>query len=136
MGQTVTLQVPDELLQRSQRGAVAARKLLEEFVLERLAEAVAPLTDDLPSPLQAELQALEQLDDETLWQIVRGQLPLVPQRVYSRLLTKQSQGILTAQEQATLHALGDEARFLTLKSAHAALVLKWRGHCLPAPATP
>ena len=136
MARSVTLQVPDELFQCSQRGASAARKLLEEFLLERLSEAVSPLADDLPSPLQAALQALEQLDDETLGQIARGQLPPARQRVYSRLLAQQSQGALTDQEQAALRILGDEARLLTLKAAHAAMVLKWRGHCLPTPAAP
>jgi hypothetical protein len=52
MAQTVTLQLSDETLQRYQRGATAARKLLEEFLIERLIEAVPPLADDLPSPLK------------------------------------------------------------------------------------
>jgi hypothetical protein len=49
------------------------------------------------------------------------------------MLTKQSQGIITAQEKNTLQALGDEARLLTLKKAHASLVLRWRGHHIPTP---
>ena len=32
------------------------------------------------------------------------------------------------QEKNTLQTLGDEARLLTLKKAHASLVLRWRGH--------
>jgi hypothetical protein len=47
------------------------------------------------------------------------------------LLTKQSQGTITAQEKNTLQALGDGARLLTLKKAHASLVLRWRGHRIP-----
>jgi hypothetical protein len=87
----------------------------------------------MPSPLREELKALEQLDDEALWQMVQGQLSPARQRLYSRLLTKNSQGTITAQEKKTLQALGDEARLLTLKKAHASLVLRWRGHRVPTP---
>ena len=64
MAQSVTLHLPEETLQRYQRGATAARKLLEVFLVERLLETVPPLADDLPSPLREELQALEHLDDD------------------------------------------------------------------------
>jgi hypothetical protein len=133
MAQSVTLLLPEETLQRYRRGATAARKLLEEFLVERLLETVPPLADDLSSPLREELQALEHLDDDALWQVARSQLPPARQRLYSRLLARQSQGIMTAQEQETLHSLGEQARLLTLKAAHAYMVLKWRGHRIPLP---
>jgi hypothetical protein len=133
MAHAVTLLLPEETLQRYRRGATAARKLLEEFLVERLLETVPPLADDLSSPLREELQALERLDDDALWQVTRSQLPPARQRLYSRLLARQSQGIITAQEQKTLHSLGEQARLLTLKAAHAYMVLKWRGHRIPSP---
>src|SRR5438132_2533801 len=118
MPQTVTLQLQDEMLQRCQRGAMAAHKLLEEFLVDRLMEILPPVADEVPSPLRAELSALEHLDDAALWQMAQGQLSTAHQRLYSRLLTKNSQGTITAQEKNTLQALGDEARLLTLKKAH------------------
>jgi hypothetical protein len=133
MAQPVTLHLSDETLQRYQRGASAARKRLEEFLVERLLEAVPPLTDNLPSPLQEELKTLEHLDDNALWQVAHGQLPPARQRLYSHLLAKQSQGIITVQEKETLQSLGEQARLLTLKAAHAYMVLKWRGHRIPSP---
>ena len=133
MAQTVTLHLPDETLQRYQQGASAARKGLEVFLIERLLEAVPPLAADLPSPLCEALRHLEELDDDALWKVVRSQLPPARQRLYSRLLTKQSQGTITAREQATLHTLGEEGRLLTLQKAHAAMLLRWRGHSLPSP---
>lgn len=132
MAQTVTLQLPDETLQRYRRGATAARKLLEEFLIERLVEAVPPLADDLPSPVHDELKAPEQLDDDALWQVARNRLSPAHQRQYSRLLAKNSQGTITAQEKETLRTLGEQARLLTLKTAHAYLLLKWRGHRVPS----
>ena len=133
MAQTVTLQLPDETLQRYRRGATAARKLLEEFLIERLIEAVPPLADDLPSPLHEELKALEQFDDDALWQVARSQLSPARQCQYSRLLAKNSQGTITAREKEILHVLGEQARLLTLKTAHAYMLLKWRGHRVPSP---
>jgi len=133
MAQTITLHLPDETLQRYQQGASAARKQLEEFLVERLLEAAPPLAADLPSPLSEELRLLEHLDDDALWRVVRSQLPPARQRLYSRLLTKQSRGTITTREQVTLRTLGEEGRLLTLKKAHAAMLLRWRGHNLPAP---
>lgn len=133
MAQSVTLHLPDETLQRYKRGATAARKLLEEFLVERLMEAAPLLADDLPSPLHEALKTLENLDDDALWQVTRTQLPPNRQRLYSRLLTKNSQGTITDQEKETLHTLGEQARLLALKAAHACMVLKWRGHHIPSP---
>lgn len=133
MTQSVTLQLPDEALQRYQRGATVARKVLEEFLAERLVEAVPPLADDLPSPLHEELEVLENLDDEALWKIAQSQLSPTHQRLYSRLLAKNSQGVITADEKEKLRTLGEEARRLTLKKAHAYMLLKWRGHHIPSP---
>ena len=105
-------------------GATAARKLLEEFLIERLIEAVPPLADDLPSPLQEELKALEQFDDDALWQVARSQLPPARQRQHSRLLAKNSQGTITAREKEILHTLNEQTRLLTLKTAHTYMLLK------------
>lgn len=132
MAQMVTLQLPDETLQRYQRGATAARKLLEEFLVERLIEAVPPLANDLPSLLHKELEALGQLDNDALLQVARSKLSPVLQRQYSRLLTKNSQGTITAREKEILHSLGEQARLLTLKTAHAYMLLRWRGHRVPS----
>lgn len=133
MPQPITLQLPGETLQRYRRGAAIARKALEEFLAERLAEAVLPLADDLPSPLHEELKVLEDLDDGALWQVAQSQLPPARQRLYSRLLRKNSRGTITAHEKEKLHVLGEEARRLTLKKAHAYMLLKWRGHDVPSP---
>lgn len=133
MAQTITLQLPGETLQRYRRGATIARKSLEEFLMERLVEAVPPLADDLPSPLHEELEVLESLDDKALWKVAQSQLPPAHQRLYSRLLHKNSQGTTTAREKEKLHALGEEARRLTLKKAHAYMLLKWRGHHILSP---
>lgn len=131
--QTITLDLPDEPFVRYRQGATAAHKRLEEFLIERLVEAVPPLADDLPSPVHEELKALEQCNDDTLWQVARSRFTPPLQRQYNRLLSKNSQGTISEREKEVLHNLGEQARLLTLKTAHAYLLLKWRGHRIPSP---
>ena len=64
--------------------------------------------------------------------MAQSQLPPDRQRLYTRLLEKNSQGTLTPREKDMLDALGEEARRLTLKKAHAYMLLKWRGHAIPS----
>ena len=132
MSRTVELQLPDETLQRYERGAAAARKELAAFMAERLEEVAPPSTEDLPAPLAHELDAMEELEDETLWKIAQTQLSSQRQRRYERLLSKQNRQALTPSEEKELQELGEEARRLTLKRAHAYLLLKWRGHEVPS----
>ncbi len=131
MLQTVTIHLPEETTQRYQRGATAAKKPLEEFLVGRLTEAAPPLADDLPSPLREELEAIERLDNDALRQIANSKLPPARQRLYTRLLSKNSAGTITPREKQTLQAIGEEARRLTLKKAHAFMLLKWRGQSIP-----
>ena len=133
MPESVTVQLPQEALQRFRRGAGAAGKPLEEFLADRLMDAVPPLPEDIPPSLRGELDALEQSDEATLREIAESRLPAGRQRLYSRLLTRNSAGTITAGERRKLEALGEEARQLTLKKAHAYLLLKWRGHAIPSP---
>jgi hypothetical protein len=132
MSESVTVQLPPEAVQRFRRGAGAAGKPLEDFLADRLMEVAPPLPEDLPPPVQAELQALEQLDEEALRQVANSRLPAHRQRQYSRLLAKNAAGTITAQERETLSARGEEVRRLTLKKAQAYLLLKWRGCAIPS----
>ena len=76
---------------------------------------------------------MEDRDDAALWEITRSTLPPARQRLYDRLLRKNAESTLGPREQETLRAIGEEARRLTLKKAHAWLVLKWRDHPVQAP---
>ncbi len=133
MPQTLTLQLPDETIQRYQQSASAAHKRLEDFIVERLIETTPLRNSQLSTATETELKALETFHDEALWAVARSRLAPKQQRLYNRLLTKNVQGNITEVEKAQLKTLGDEARLLTLKKAHAYLLLKWRGHTLPSP---
>ena len=133
MSQTVVLNLPDEIAKRYGRGAAVARRRLDEFVVERLVEAAPLLAEETPSPFGEDLVTLEQLDDGELWEVTRLKLVPEKQRVYSRLLRKNSQEAITPQEEARLRALGEEARLIALRKAHAFMLLRWRGHRIPSP---
>ena len=77
------------------------------------------LSEDIPAPLCGELDTLEQLDEAALRQVAESRLPIGHQRLYSRLLAKNAVGTITVGERQELAALGNEARQLTLKKAHA-----------------
>jgi len=132
MGKTISLELPDTTLERYRHGAAAAGKALEVFLVDRLEEVAPPATDDLPASVREELAALEALDDDALFEVARTELPEDQQRLYRDLMERNGQGTATSEETETLHALGEEARRLTLRKSHAYLLLKWRGHPLPS----
>lgn len=132
MAESVTVQLPDEVLHRCRRGAGAAGKPLEEFLADRLMDAVPPLPVNISPALHQELDSLEQLDETALREVAESRLSPGQQREYSRLLTKNSAGSITPGERRKLETLGEEARRLTLTKAHAYLLLKWRGLKIPS----
>jgi hypothetical protein len=75
MSQAVTLTMPDDVADRYRRGATAARKPLEQFLLERLGESVPPLIDQLPPSLRDELLQMEHMDNTALREIAGVVLP-------------------------------------------------------------
>jgi hypothetical protein len=74
MTESVTVPLPREALQRLRRGAGAAGKSLEQFLADRLMEAIPPLPDNVPGPLRDELDAMEQMDDDTLWGVAESKI--------------------------------------------------------------
>ena len=132
MGKTISLELPEETLERYRQGAVAAHKMLEAFLVDRLEEAVPPVAGELPSPLREELTVLETLDDDDLQKVANSDLLPDQQRQYDDLLSKNGRGTITPRETETLRTLGEEARQLTLKKSHAYMLLKWRGCPVPS----
>lgn len=136
MSQTIVLRLPDDIAQRYQRGAEVAQKKLDEFVVERLKDAAPLLAEDAPLPLREEMEALENLDDQGLWKVTRARLNHSKQRRYSQLLLKNSEGTIGQEELQEMRLLGEEARLMTLRKAHAFMLLRWRGHKVSLPDEP
>ena len=132
MSQSITLDLADETLQRYQRGAAAAQKSTAEFIADRLTESAPLSAEHLSLAEQNALALMDLLDSDHLRQIAQSQLSNRHQDLYDELLEKNEAGTITQDEIATLQALGDEARRLTLKKAHAYMLLKWRGEEIPS----
>ena len=118
--ETVTLQLPEAIYR-------AAR---------RVAEATHQPLDDVPADQAADLAALALLDDGALWRVARGELESARQAELHDLLNRQSAGELDAASSGRLQELLDAYGRLTVRKAHAYLLLARRGYRVPMQESP
>jgi hypothetical protein len=71
--ETITLQIPEIIYQRLVNTAHATQRPLEEVILHALQVGSPPAWDDVPEEFQAELAALDKLNDNALWRIFHSQ---------------------------------------------------------------
>lgn len=101
MSQAVlTLDLPDEILARLRRTARGMNQPLEE-ALVKIVEAATPSLDKVPLEYRAELEAMEDLSDEDLWQIAKSRLGPARERRLAKLLHKiQHEDVTDGEAQA------------------------------------
>ena len=128
---TLTLSLPDTLYHRLERTALATKQPLQEVALHALRLGSPPAWDDAPPELQIDLAALDRMDDEALWKIAKGRLDADFAR-RDDLLAKNAEGQLSPAERVELEGLRDEEDRFMVRKAHAAALLRWRGHVVPA----
>lgn len=128
--QEVTLPLPEELYARFQQTAEATRQSLVAVLLHAVEVGSPPRWEDAPPAFQSDLAALDRLDDGALWRIARSHAVVNMDR-FQELLDRHTSGTLNLAEQNELEALQHEADRLMLRKAHAAALLRWRGHTLP-----
>jgi hypothetical protein len=131
--ETVTLQIPEIIYQRLVNTARATQRPLEEVILHALQIGSPPEWDNVPPEFQADLAALDKLDDNTLWQIARSHKTAAEMERYNTLLEGNSNNSLTEAERLELMALRQEADRFMLRKAQAAVLLHWRGHRVSTP---
>lgn len=131
--ETVTLQIPEVLYQRLANTARAQRRPIEEVIVRALQVGSPPAWDDVPEEFQADLAALDKLDDDSLWPIVRSRKTADQMERYNFLLERNSSGSITNAERLELIKLRREADGFMLCKAQAAALLRWRGHLVPSP---
>ncbi|MFB2937722.1 hypothetical protein ACE1B6_20940 [Aerosakkonemataceae cyanobacterium BLCC-F154] len=129
--ETITLQIPEILYQRLVNTANATQRSIEEVILHALQVGSPPQWDDVPEEFQADIAALDKLDDNTLWQIVNSRKTAGEMERYDSLLERNSNGTLTDAERLELMALRQEADLFMLTKAQAAVLLRWRGNLVP-----
>jgi hypothetical protein len=111
MSQTLSINVPDQLLDRLYRLASASDRPVEELVVSTLDESVPRPPPNLPQEISDELSVLETLSNQDLVEVARS--------------------TLKAEEVPFLYQPGDVTDRLALRKAYALVLLKWRGCALP-----
>ena len=133
--QAVTLQLPESLYVRLQQIAQATHRPFDEVVLRAIQVGTPPSWEDTPAAFQLDLAALERLDDDALWPIARSRQTEADMVRYQELLEKNANDTISDAERAELTRLRTEADRFMLRKAHAAALLRWRGHHIPPAAT-
>ncbi len=129
----VTVHLPEALYQRLANTARATQRSLEDVLLHAVRVGSPPTWDDVPPEYQGDLAQMDRLGDDDLWQIVRLQQTPAEVARYDELLARNQAGPLTDAERVELDGLRTAAERLMLRKAHAAALLRWRGHSVPRP---
>jgi hypothetical protein len=132
MPQTITLTLPDDVLQPVQRVVQATKQSLEELLVTAL-QAALPTLKGLPPDIMQPLVAPEPLDDQALWRVMLETVPLDQQLRLYDLLWRNQAGVLTASEHEQLAVLQQQADSVMLRKACAAVLLRFRGKRVPMP---
>jgi hypothetical protein len=130
MPQTITLILPDNVLQPAQRVAQATKQSLEDLLVAAL-QAALPTLEGLPHDIMQHLIALESLDDQALWRVMLETVPLEQQNRIHDLLSRNQAGMITDSEGEQLAILQREADLVMLRKARAAVLLRFRGKRVP-----
>ncbi len=128
---TITLTLPEASYLRLQQVARATRQSLDEVFQRVVQVGSPPAWDDAPAEFQADLAALDRLDDAALWRIARSKQSRADMDRCQRLLDKNAEGVISDAEKQSLRKLRFEADRFMLRKAHAAALLRWRGHLVP-----
>jgi hypothetical protein len=127
----VVLPLPEDLYMRLEQTAQATQQSLTDMLLRAVRAGSPPDWSQTPAPFQADLAALDRLDDDALWGIARSQRSASDVAPLHELLEKNADDALTAEEHLELEAEVAEADRFMLRKAHAAALLQWRGHAVP-----
>lgn len=126
-GHSVTLRLPISLYERYRQRAEKTHRSLEAELLDAVTTA-APEEEKLPQDLADAILDLKTLDDDALWRAARQTFPPeVSGRLEALHLKRQDEG-LTAAEQELASQLVRQYERTMLVRAHAAKLLKQRGH--------
>lgn len=129
--QDVTVTLPENLYRRLQQAAQVMKRPFNDVLLRAVEVGSPPGWEDAPAAFQADLAALDHLDDETLWQIARSNQTVEEMEHYQKLLDKNANQTITEEERTELDQLQVEADRFVLCKVHAAALLRWRGQQIP-----
>lgn len=126
-GQSILLNLPDDLYRRLTVQARLSHRSLEEEVLRVVATSVTPETA-LSKELDDELSQLEALSDDALWLVARSHLSSRDAARLEALHSRRQRDGLTAREANTLDELVRRYERFMLVRARSAVLLRQRGY--------
>jgi hypothetical protein len=133
MGRPVlTLELPEDVYEHVRRAARGMNQPVEKALVD-IVRAATPSLERVPAEYRADLEAMEDLVDGELWDILRTHPTPARQLRLERLLDKDRRGELTDRERRALGELRSDGDRLMLRRSYAALLLKYRGHRVPNP---
>ena len=127
----ILLPLPKDLYLRLEQTARATSQSLTDLLVHAIRAGSPPDWSQAPAEFQADLAALDRMDDAALWQIARAQRTDAETAQLATLLEKNAEGALTAEETLELEQGVAAADRFMLRKAHAAALLQWRGHAVP-----
>ena len=129
---TITVTISERLFLQLEAAARSSAQSLDAVVAQTLERTLPPhLVALLPTELQAELAAMEQLSDEALRAIAYSTATPERSAQMDVLTALKQDGAITPSRQAQLTALRAESEALMVRKAHAFVLLKSRGHTPP-----
>ena len=131
ISRTITLQLPEAIFLRMQQAAQATRQPLEDIFLRAIQVGSPPDWEDIPAEFQADIAALDRLDDAALWRVARTKKMESDMIYYQQLLNKNADGKISEEESRTLTGLRAEFDRFMLAKAHAVALMRWRGYAIP-----
>lgn len=102
-----------------------------DVILRSIQVGSPPSWEEAPAEFQADLAALDRLDDSALWRIARSSQLAEDMTRYQELLDSNANGSLTPTERVELTQLRKAADLFLVRKAYAVDLLRWRGHAIP-----
>lgn len=127
----IVVPLPEDLYVRLEQTAHATKQSITDVLVHAVRIGSPPNWSDAPAAFQADLAALDRVDDDELWRIARSQRSQVDSQRLQDLLEKNAEGTLTPNEQIELNTEISGADRFMLRKAYAAALLHWRGHGMP-----
>ena len=121
---TLTFEISDSLLKRAHEAAQALDRPVEDILVGALSVSL-PDIHDVPASMRSELLEMTFFDEESLWQIAKGEMTSAEQSELRALLDVERRP-LVPQEQVRLQELRESYGKAMLRKARAYALLRLR----------
>ncbi|MFQ5796953.1 MAG: hypothetical protein ACE5JP_18190 [Candidatus Bipolaricaulia bacterium] len=132
MPQTITINLSDTLYKQLKRAAQLSRQPTETIIIQSLTHTLPALLEEIPTRYQLDVYPLLQMSDADLQREANRTFSSQHWAEYEALLDRKKMRPLTPEEETRLDTLRREADVLMFRRGYAAVLLKRRGHRLPA----